>query len=41
MLLDKCDDALVAFNQVGPDEIPVIITIQVDFAQNQIGAVKR
>jgi len=39
MLLDKCDDAVVTFDQVGSDKIPVIITIQVDFSQNKIGAV--
>ncbi len=41
MFLDKSDNAFIAFDKIGGDEIPVVVSVEVDFAQNQIGAVVR
>lgn len=38
MFGDKGHDPLVALDQIGIDEVPVIVAIKVDLAKNQVGA---
>ena len=39
VLCDKGHDTLMALDQVGGNEVPVIVTIEIDLAQDQVRTV--
>ena len=41
MFLDKSDNTFIAFDEIGGNEIPVVVSVEVNPTQNQIGAVMR